>query len=158
MKHFIGLAALAAGAFLATSAMAFKVTDGGITAQEVAQVLQDKGYKAEVTTDDEGDPKVKSATDGTNFTIFFYGCNHGPRCASVTFQAAFHVEGGLTAERINDWNKDKRFLKGWLDKVNDPFVEMDLDVEHGFLTEGLANNVDTWAAMLPEFKKFIGFE
>ena len=30
--------------------------------------------------------------------------------------------------------------------------------EHlGFLTEGLANNVDTWAAVLPSFKKFIGF-
>src|SRR5271167_707064 len=61
MKHISGLAALAVGAFLASQAMAYQIKDGGITAPEVAKVLQDKGYKAEITTDDEGDPKVKSA-------------------------------------------------------------------------------------------------
>jgi hypothetical protein len=156
-RLFVGLAALAAGALVASSAGAYQIHDGGITAAEVAKVLQDKGYKAQVGVDDDGDPKVSSATDGTNFTVFFYGCNHTPRCSSITLQSAFHIDGGMTAARINDWNKDKRFLKGWLDNVNDPFVEMDLDVEHGFLTEGLANNLDTWAAILPQFKKFIGF-
>jgi hypothetical protein len=157
MKLVFALAAVAAGALLATQAQAYQIKDGGISAQEVAMVLQSKGYAAAVGVDDDGDPKVTSAADGTRFTIFFYGCKHTERCSSLTFQSAFHIEGGMTLERINAWNKDKRFLKGWLDNVNDPYVEMDLDVEHGFLTEGLANNIDTWTAWLPEFKKYIGF-
>jgi hypothetical protein len=37
----------------------------------------------------------------------------------------------------------------------DPFVEMDIDFEHGATSEAIANYVDTWAAVLPAFKTFI---
>ena len=157
MKTAVAVLVLAAGALLGSRAMAFQIKDGGISAQEVAQVLQDKGYRAEIGKDDTGDPKVKSATDGTNFTIFFYGCNHTDRCSSIEFQSGFHLPSGFTLAKINDWNKAKRFGRAYIDAENDPYVEMDLDVEHGFLTEGLANNVDTWAAIIPVFKKYIGF-
>jgi hypothetical protein len=149
---------LAAAGLFAPPLAARPITDGGITAPEVAQVLQDKGYKAEVGTDSGGDPMVKSATDGSNFTVFFYGCNHGPRCSAIQFHAGFHLDKGMTTEKINEWNRANRFGRGFIDDEHDPNVEMDLDVEHGFLSEGLANNVDTWAAVLPAFKKFIGFE
>jgi hypothetical protein len=157
MKLIAGLLSLGAVAMFAAPAGAFQVKDGGVTAQEVAQVLQDKGYRAEVGADSTGDPKVESATDGTNFTIFFYGCNHTPRCGSIEFQMAFHLPKGMTADQINEWNRTHRFGRAYIDKVNDPFMEMDLDVEHGFLTEGLANNIDTWASLVPSFKKFINF-
>jgi hypothetical protein len=158
MKSMFGLAALAAVAFLASQAQAMRIPEAGISADEVAQVLQAKGYKAEVSKDNEGDPKVTSAADGSNFTVFFYGCEHTARCTSLTLQSGFHLEGGMTMDRINAWNKDNRFLKGWLDNVNDPYVEMDIAVGHGFLTETLASNIDTWAALLPDFKKYIGFQ
>ena len=157
MRKFLGLAVLAAGAFLANGAGARTFEDGGVTAAQVAAVLQTAGYKAEVGKDDDGDPDVKSAADGTNFTIFFYGCNHTERCTSLTFQSAFHVDGGVAVDKINEWNRNKRFLKGWLDKVNDPFVEMDIDVEHGFTSEALASYLDDWASGLPGFKQTIGF-
>ncbi len=157
MKAAMAVLVLAAGAMLAPRAMAYQIKDGGITADEVAQVLQDKGYKAEVGTDEEGDPKVKSATDGTNFTVFFYGCNHTPRCSSIEFQAGFQLNSPMTDEQINEWNKTKRFGRAYMQDQSNTYIEMDLDVEHGFLTEGLANNVDTWAALIPQFKKFVNF-
>ncbi|MBV9997072.1 MAG: YbjN domain-containing protein [Caulobacteraceae bacterium] len=158
MKSFLGLAALAAGALLASQAQAARVPEAGISAEEVAQVLQAKGYKAEIGKDNEGDPKVTSAADGSKFTVFFYGCQHTARCTSLTLQSGFHLEGGMTMERINAWNKDNRFLKGWLDNVNDPFVEMDIEVGHAFLTETLGANIETWASIIPDFKKYIGFQ
>lgn len=157
MKKFFALAAIAAGAFSASSAFAYPFQDGGITAQDVAGVLQSKGYQAQVGTDNDGDPKISSSTDGVKFTVFFYGCNHTPRCTSITFQAGFHLEGGFSVTKINDWNKDKRFLKGWLDNVNDPYTEMDVDTEHGFTSQALATYIDDWAAGIPEFKNYIGF-
>jgi hypothetical protein len=150
-------ALLAASCLVATSAAARQIPDGGITAAEVAQVLQDKGYKAEVGADSDGDPMVKSATDGSNFTVYFYGCKKGPRCTGIQFHSGFHLPNGIAVEKINTWNKANRFGRGYVDDEKDPNVEMDLDVEHGFLTEGLANNLDTWAAVVPAFKKFIGF-
>ena len=81
--------------------------------------------------DDDGDPKVTSTIDDVHLTVFFYGCDHGRSCQSITFQSAFHVDGGVPLEKINAWNRDKRFLKTWLDKVSDPFCEMDIDAEAG---------------------------
>ena len=156
MKVLLGLAGLAACAAVATIAKAGPI-EGGVTAGQVASVLQQKGYKADVGTDDDGDPKVKSAAEGVNFTVFFYGCNHTTHCTSVTFQAGFHVDGGVALDKVNGWNRDKRFLKTWLDKVNDPYIEMDVDADHGFTTESLAEYVDTWASGIPEFKSYIGF-
>jgi hypothetical protein len=158
MIRSVAYAALAAGfLFTTTAAQAYPLPEGGVTANEIAKILIAKGYKAEVGKDDDGDPKVASAADGSNFTVFFYGCNHGPRCTSITFQSAFHLDGGMTAEKINGWNRDKRFLKGWLDKVNDPFCEMDIDTESGFTSDSLDSYIDTWVAGLPEFKTYIGF-
>jgi hypothetical protein len=156
MKMILGLAAIAAGALVATGATAYPF-GGTISAPEVAKVLQAKGYKAEVGVDDDGDPRVKSAADGTNFTVFFYGCKHTPKCTSLTFQSGFHIEGGLTAEKINGWNRDNRFIKGWLDKVNDPYGEMDIDAEDGFTSEALGSYIDDWVNILPSFKTYIGF-
>ena len=152
MRHNLSLAALAAGSLIASHAIA-----DGITAPDVAKVLQDKGYKAVVGVDSDGDPKVSSGAEGVNFTVFFYGCNHTQRCASLTFQAAFHIEGGLSSDKINGWNRDKRFLKGWLDKTNDPYCEMDVDAEHGVAAEALGSWIDNWVAGLPEFKTYVGF-
>lgn len=156
MKTVAGAAALAAG--LAAAQIAWAVPfHNGVTAPEVARVLQDKGYKAEVGVDDDGDPKVTSAAEGVKFTVFFYGCEHTSHCTSLTFQSGFHIEGGLTAEKMNAWNRDKRFLKGWLDKTNDPFGEMDVDAHDGFTSEALSSYIDTWDSYIGEFKTFIGY-
>jgi len=149
-------AILAAALLLAgPRALATPLTDGGVTAQEVADVLQAKGYQAKITKDREGDPKIQSATDGVSYEIYFYGCHGGPRCSSLQFSVAFHVEGGMTLEQINAWNRANRFGRGYLDDVKDPYVEMDLDVEHGFTTEAIDNNIDTWDAVLPAFLKVV---
>lgn len=157
MKIILAAAALAAGMTAAGAASAYQVRDGGITAKEVAEVLQSKGYKAEITTDSVGDPKVRSATDGTDFSILFYGCNKGPRCAAIQFMVGFNLRNGTTYERMNEWNRKNNFGKAYLDDEMDPFLNMTIDTEHGFLTEGLANNLDTWASVMPQFKKFIGW-
>jgi len=43
--------------------------------------------------------------------------------------------GGVTLETINEWNKNKRFSHAYLDKDNDPAIELDLDLDGGWVTE-----------------------
>ncbi len=157
-KKLVALSVAAAFLAASSSADAYPVPDGGITAQEVASVMQAKGFVADIDKDADGDPRIKSATDGGSFYVYFYGCHGGPRCSAIQFESAFHLKDGMTLVQINQWNKSHRFGRAYLDDVMDPYVEMDLDVEHGFLTEGLANNLDTWIALLPDFKKFIGWQ
>ena len=153
---------LAAAAVVAWSGagavLAGALPDGGVTAAEVVAALQDKGYRAELTTDSTGDPMIQSAAEGVNFRVYFYGCDGDPaRCGAIQLVAAFDLEEGLALDRINLWNREHRFGRGYLDDDNDPWVEMDVDVELGFTTEALANNLDTWMSVLPSFIEFVGY-
>lgn len=150
----IGILGLALAA-LAGLAAAKAVPDGGITAQEVAAVLQERGYRAEVGKNADGDPEIISGLDGSKFYIQFYGCKGGARCTGIQFSIGIDLDKGMTLAKINQWNRERRFGRAFLDDDNDPYVQMDLDLEHGATTEGVANNLDTWAAVLPEFKAFI---
>jgi hypothetical protein len=154
MRGFLIAAALTAPVLAAGAAQAGALPDGGATVQEIARVLQDKGYKAEIGKDRDGDPTIRSASDGGNFQLLFYGCKAG-RCSSIQFHAAYDLADGMSLQKINDWNRRKRFGRAFLDEVNDPFVQMDVDLEHGSTTESVANNLDTWVQVFREFRAFI---
>ena len=153
------LAATAAASLIAAGLVAparpAALADGGATADEVAQVLQGKGYAAQLSKDDAGDPMIRSGAEGASFTVFFYGCQKTARCSSIEFSAAYHIDGGLKLTDVNGWNLKNRFGRTYLDSENDPHVEMDLDMEHGFTTEAIANNVDTWDAVLTSFQRMV---
>lgn len=153
----LAMAAGAAALAAAWSAAAGPIPEGGVTVQEVAQVLQAKGYKAEVGRDRVGDPMITSAVDGSNFRVLFYDCEAG-RCAAIQFATAFDMEKGLTLSHINSWNRERRFGRAYLDDEMDPFVEYDVDFEVGATTEAIGNAVAVWEAVVPAFKKHIDMD
>ncbi len=155
--------AIAAGAtaiWLCAAGMAAAgpLPDGGVTAKEVATALSAKGYKADISIGEDGEPIITSGADGSTFRIFFYTCRETPRCASIQFTAAFDLDQGLTLAKMNEWNRTKRFGRGYLDEEMDPFLEMDVDFEHGATSEAVENVIDTWASVLPAFKDFVGWD
>ena len=156
MRASILAVALTTAVSLSTATLARDLPDGGVTAGEVADALQGKGLKAEIGKDAGGDPKITSGADGSNFSIYFYGCNSG-RCHSYQFAAGFDQKNGMALSEINKWNSEYRFGHGYLDSDNDPHVLMDADVEHGATTEAISNNVERWEAVLVGFKKFINW-
>jgi len=137
-----------------TGASAAPLPDGGVTAPEVARVLQSKGFQAEVTTDKRGEPLVQSSSGGAKFGVYFYECK-GQRCSSIQFSSGFSGTG-ITAAKIAEWNRTKRFGRAYQDDEKDPWVEMDVDVEHGANTDALANDLDRWIAVMGEFMRYIG--
>ena len=159
MRKLVMMAALGGALLGASFVGAVTFPDGGVTGADVVKMLQDKGYRAELTKDSTGDPLIESSADGSNFSVYFYGCEGEPvRCDSIQFVAAFDVEGeGMTLQDANAWNRDHRFGRVYLDDENDPFLEMDVDVEYGFTTEAMGTNLATWTTVLPSFKEFIGF-
>lgn len=137
-------------------ASAGSLPDGGITVQEVARSLQAKGFQTEITTDKDGDPLVKSTLEGAKFSVYFYECGGKPRCKSIQFAAGFAMKGAFDADKAAKWNRTKRFGRVYQDNENDPWVEMDMDMEHGATTEAMTNNIDRWVVVMNEFRKSIG--
>ena len=130
MRRELIIAAAAAIAMgLASEARARPIPDGGVTPDEVARVMQNRGFRAEITTTEDGRPLIKSTSGGYRFGVYFYGCKQD-RCPTIQFASAFDMADGLSLKRINAWNRSSRFGRAYLDDESDPFVEMDVDVEN----------------------------
>src|SRR5688500_1118829 len=86
----------------------------------LVRALQSGGYSALLGTDKVGDPMVTSGVGGTTFQIFFYNCTDHSECATVTFHSGYDLTDAVSLERMNEWNRTKRFGRAYLDGDNDP--------------------------------------
>lgn len=152
----IGLATLAFAAAWAVPAQAqmVRAQDPG----SVVSALQDGGYSAKLGTDNVGDPMITSSVGGTSFQIYFYNCTDNRDCATVQFHSGYDLSSSPTLESMNEWNKSKRFGRGYLDDEGDPILEMDIDLDDGGVSPLLfIDNIEFWTSVLSDFEKLIGY-
>ena len=124
----------------------------------LVRALQNGGYQAKLGVDKVGDPMITSGYSGTTFQIFFYNCTNHKECATVQFHSGYHLEKPVTLETMNAWNQSQRFGRGFLDKVNDPILEMDVDLDDGGLSPALfIDNIEFWTSILTRFEQHIGY-
>ena len=108
---------------------------------------------AVLETDGAGDPMVVGRMEGTRFLVLFYGCDDaGRQCRSIQFRAAWETGGAYRLADLNAWNRDKRFGKAYLDDVQDPILEMDINLFEGVTTRNLEDTIDWWQIVLADFK------
>ena len=126
--------------------------------QSVVKAMQASGYAAELTTDPTGDPMIRSAAGGTKFQVLFYNCTDHKDCATVQFHVGYDLQTSPPFELLNEWNRTQRFGRAYLDKENDPIVEMDIDLDDGGLSTPLfADNLEFWTSVLGRFEKHVGY-
>ena len=148
--------AAATAAFLATPASAQMVT--GQDPGSIVKALHEAGYAAKLGTDKVGDPMITSGVSGTTFQIFFYNCTDHAACATIQFHSGYNLTTEVSLERINEWNRSQRFGRAFLDKENDPILEMDIDLDDGGLSQPLfIDNLEFWASVLEKFERHIGY-
>lgn len=148
----MAVAAAALGAAVPASAQMIAAANP----ESVAKVLRDRGYRAELTKDNQGDPLIRSGAEGANFLILFFNCTPQRGCATVQFYAGFDRDGQFSLERLNEWNKSKRFGRAYRDSEGDPVVEMDLDLDDGGMSQALfEDNLEFWTTILGQFRRFL---
>ena len=158
-----GLMTALAGFSLATAAAAQAPTAPvpavQVTAanpQSIVQVLMKRGYRAELTTDSDGDPLIKSGAEGVSFLILFFNCKEHRDCATVQFYVGFDREGNFPLDKINSWNREKRFGRAYVDKEGDPVVEMDIDLDDGGMSAALfEDNLEFCVSIVAAFRSYI---
>ncbi len=126
--------------------------------EALADYMRQIGYRAELTTDDEGDPKIKSATGGANFSIYFYGCEQNKGCDSLQLSSGFDLDNGSSLNAVNSWNSKKRYGKAYLDDEKDPYIEYDVNLAKGGVSqENFRDTLEVWDRVLTDFRSYIDF-
>jgi hypothetical protein len=126
--------------------------------ESVARAMRDAGYKAVVGTDKVGDPMITSGYGGSDFQVLFYNCTNHKACATVQFHSGYDFERPIPLESLNEWNRSERFGRAFLDKDDDPILEMDVDLDDGGLSPLLfVDNLEFWTSVLGKFEKHIGY-
>jgi hypothetical protein len=124
----------------------------GFDPGDPGQVLEiAKGYgSASLETYGEGKLKVDGRMEGRRYGIYFYGCTANRQCNSMQFSWGIDKKG-VPLAKINDWNRDKRFAKAYLDNDGDLMLEMDVNVAYGVTRKNLDDTFDWWRLVLKEF-------
>lgn len=63
-------------------------------------------------------------------------------------------EGRVTMDKVNEWNKTKRFSRAYLDSDGDPNVEWDIDLEGGVSVGAVREGIRTFGIVVEAFKSF----
>ncbi|MCP5144056.1 MAG: YbjN domain-containing protein [Gammaproteobacteria bacterium] len=122
-------------------------------------IIQELGYKALADTDQQGDPLIRSSANGGDFTIYFYGCNEGKDCKAIQYSKGYDMADGMALERVNEWNKEHRFGKVYLDAEMDPYIEMDVNMDLGGVNrKNFEDTFDWWLVITREFEEFIDWK
>ncbi|MBO9502293.1 YbjN domain-containing protein [Brevundimonas sp. A19_0] len=136
----------------------------GLTPAEVRAWLIEKGATVAVPRTIEGETiegeafqgqTVLQVNDGsTNWLIFFYGCDATGRCQDIQF-AANIVADGLSLDRINAWNREQRFVKGYLQMnpngTNAAVLQFDVLLQPGLGVEQMNDPTVVWLELLARF-------
>lgn len=124
-------------------------------ADVVRAFLEAYGLRVTAEKDGAGDTVLSSRMEGTGFDVYFYGCDDGP-CESIQFTTGFDLAQPLSASKINEWNRTKRYGKAYIDDEGDPFVEMDINLDFdGVGAKNFDDSIDLWRVVLSDFREFI---
>ncbi|MBJ7438158.1 MAG: YbjN domain-containing protein [Sphingopyxis sp.] len=128
-------------------------------AGQIAKLLSDEGYRAKIETEKDGTPYIKSGSGGRNFTVYFLGCNGGVKlgpCSSIEFYTGFTTGKPFPIERTNEWNAKNRYGRTYVDKENDPVVEMDIYLDAGGMPRPqFIENLQIWTDVMADFDSFV---
>ena len=118
--------------------------------------LQKAGYKAKLTQD-EGKPEIESSAAGATFYLYFQNCESKDGCEDIMVQAAYDMDkDGVPLEKINDFNRDNRWARAYLDKDRDPVIESDLMFVGKQMDEAaFIESIKAWDDALGRFHKAI---
>ena len=130
---------------------------GAGSPEAVAAALQALGYRALLTTDDYGDPKIVSGASGAMFEIWFYGCEEAADCKDLQFYGGFDTERAFTAEEMNDWNLDQLVGQAYVDENGHPRISLALPGATDLTPAAFERMVMRWDAAFGTFVNFVEF-
>jgi hypothetical protein len=127
-----------------------------VTPEQLGEIMQGAGYRTEHRSDNAGTPLIASATGGITFNVRLGNRAPAPveGFLDFTYITVIKVEGDFPLERLNDWNRNKRFAR--LHRV-DEFMVMDMDViaAAGVTANHVRATLELWDRLLQELMAWL---
>jgi len=126
---------------------------------EITAALAELGFTTTPFTGRKDDtPELMGAVDGLNYSILFYRCDkkEGPHCTVYQYWAKF-TGLSLTAEKINEWNRDTWLASAYLGADGAVRIVLTQRVEGGTTKANIASAMTDWREALKKFTAHIGF-
>jgi len=130
---------------LALPAPAAERLHTSISGEALRGIMLAEGYNAQaLTLDKDGDVVWKLDGYRTNLIIDDDG-------DSIEFSSAFTDPS--TLEKVNAWNRSKRYSRSYLDADGDPVLELDLDLSGGVTQERILDFLRTCELSFEAWRK-----
>ncbi len=159
------------GAALAASAL-FRISDGAtaptakppsasskpvlpvaITIDSVEVLLRELGFQPQRKLRKDGVPYFEVEIDGNKTAFALYGCMPSP-CTQSLLHVGFKPKKPVNLSAINDWNRDQRLVRAYLNAEGAPTLESDL-VLTGAQVTTIRAWIEKWREGVPRFKAHI---
>src|ERR1022692_3792061 len=152
MKHLKIAAVLAIALTAAAPAAAETLTEQGVTREQMVKIMTAHGLPARIDKDSSDNVIVKSRVDDINFDVYFFDCNDA-RCREIQFAAGWS-NNTASADKINEWNTTKRYIRAYSKPGKVIWAEQDVIVGRT-TTENIDEYLTTWATVIAIFKTFM---
>jgi hypothetical protein len=122
----------------------------------IRDVLLDAGYRAELTTDDAGNPLIVSEASRSQFWITFLDCQNVAGCLAVEFYVGYSVQQKPPADVVNQFNADFRYIRTY---VTGDVASMAMNVlmqNGGVDVPTFLEYLRLWSVILPEWETAMG--
>jgi hypothetical protein len=126
-----------------------QVIKTAISAAELAEVLIDAGFRAEVVRE-EKHPRVRSSVQGLAFSITFMSEPDGrQRYSDFSFHCPLRIRGEFPNALIETWNRTKRFAR-LVRNEHFLYITMDVMVAGGVTLGYLRSLCELWDQLIRE--------
>ncbi len=147
--------ALSASALLAASPARAELVNATDPAT-IEAIVESQGWPATIIAKPGDDPYIESNRNGLKFLVLFMNCDEGKKCKTLQYYMGFNDAKDVTLDKLNKWNKDKRFARAYKDDEGDPVLEMDVDLDFaGIPRENVGETFNTWATLMDSFREYI---
>jgi hypothetical protein len=127
----------------------------GITPKELEGVFQE----AQLAYERTGPGEYRLEMAGLKRVWLYLDYCQGERCGVLTLSAGFTPEEPPDLNLLNQWNRDRRFSRAFLDGEGAVWIESDLDLTGGVSLGAVKAFLELFAQeILPDFMEHIGFE
>ena len=158
MRKFATRAALAFGAATLSAALPAQAEMvSPKNPQSIVSVVEAQGWPAKLIAKDGENPYIEATRNELKFLVLFMNCNDdNTNCTTLQYYMGFSDAKGTTLDKLNQWNKEKRFARAYRDNEGDPVLEMDVDLDFGGLPrENVGESMKTWAALMDAYHSFL---
>jgi hypothetical protein len=118
----------------------------GVTRDQVASILKENNYRAEIVAGQPGSTGaiVRTGIAGHTVVVWFFNCA-AESCSAIQFWSGYQKSPKFSEALVERWNSEFRYAKIHLTKEGDLHVEYDV-----FLKGGVSSDYVKYAALLYE--------